>query len=231
MNLSSVGLAAVAVLFVGPAMAGTTLCKSSVQDAHGIATGYIATDGTQTVPIKASFVFPSGPVVLKADGFTLETPQNIPEATLYLSAQYGFEVQGNDIRINLEQVEVDGPGYVRPDGKAADPVFVLAGDGNAIVREQPIEADGTLTLMLHPTDGKSTRGDVHVREEERGALATVLDHTAEVVAAAGDTANTDAIYSTVIHMTDVDTRNKMIAVALRQAAALAPNGDGCQASD
>lgn len=208
-------------------LADTVLCKASVQDAHGIATGWIASDGQSFMPVRATFVFPSGEVAVEAEGYKLTKPKKLPEDTLVVAAQYGFAIKDNDVRISLEQAEIDGPAYTRPDGKSADPLFVVAADGNAVIQEEAVENDGALTLMLHPADGKSSKGDIYVAAADRPGLATAFERTSDLAIAAGDLKNGSAIYRVAIHMTDPDTRNRMIGDALKKAASAAPAGEGC----
>jgi len=221
--------ALLAVAMPSAALADTFVCKASIQDARGIATGWIATDGHSVVPVKATFVFPPGTVALqaKAKGFKLAKPAHLPEKALFVSVQYGFDVKGNDIKINLDQAEVDGPAYKRPDGNEAQPIFLMAADGGSVVREDAAEDGGALSLRLYPRDGKSTKGDIYVLPAERPALAKALDHTPDLLVAAGDWKGSGVIYQAVVHMTDPDTRKTMIATAMKKAAASAPAGEGC----
>jgi hypothetical protein len=228
---SYAALAVLASVFLpGAAMADTVLCKASVQDVHGIATGWIASDGQNAVPVRATFVFPSGqvPAQAKAKGFKLKKPGHLPEQTVFVSAEFSFSNEGSDLRIQLEKVEVDGPAYRRPDGAEPKPLFLLSPGDDEVVREDAVEEDGGLSLRLYPTDGKSTRGDIHMLEEERPALAKIINQADTVVVAAADLdGKTGIIYQTALNMTDAKTRNTMVANALKKAAAAVASGDGC----
>lgn len=222
---------AAALSFVAPVHAGNTMCQASVQDAHGIATGWIGTDGQQVVPLKGTFVFPPAQVALKpeAKGYTLGKPAKFPQGTLFLSAQYDFDQQGGDTRIRMDKVEVDGPTFMRPDGTPAHPMFLMTPDGDAMVREEAALEDDTFSLRLYPRDGKSSQGDIYVLPEERAALAKLFEPAGDVVVAAADLGGPSdgPVYQGVLHMTDQATVNAMIAAAMKQAAAAAPSGTGC----
>ena len=103
---------AIAAMLPFTASAAKLACKASVQDGRGIATAWVTVDGASVVPTKASFVFPPGRIAVDAgagSGYVLGKPPQLPEGTLFLLAQYAIIANGNNLRIGLDQVEIDGP--------------------------------------------------------------------------------------------------------------------------
>jgi len=220
--------AVLAALFPCAAFAGNTICKASVQDTHGIAMAWIGTDGKEVVPLKANFVYPRGKIAPMAKGFKIGKAAHLPAGTVFLSAEFGFDVKDGDLKMTVDTVEVDGPTFTRPDSKPSEPMFLLSPGDEAVVREEAVEAEGTLTLRLHPADGKSEKGEIYMLAEERPTLGKILGGAGLVVVAAGDMKGGGIIYQAAIDMPDVATRNTMIASAIKKAAAAAPSGEGCQ---
>lgn len=220
---------AIAAMLPFTASAAKLACKASVQDGRGIATAWVTVDGASVVPTKASFVFPPGRIAVDAgagSGYVLGKPPQLPEGTLFLLAQYAIIANGNNLRIGLDQVEIDGPAYLRKDRKPVEPLFVLTTDGKSVLPETAVR-DGELhTLRLHPRDGKSSQGDVYLPEDQRSILAGFFD-SGDMTIAAGELHNGKAIYKAVIPMTDSKTIQAMLVAAMKKAAAAAPAG--CQA--
>ena len=121
--------------WMAPVQAGNVVCKASVQDAHGIASGWIGHDGRQAVPLKGLFVFPPGTVAREAGAsdYQLGKPAHLPPDTLFVSAQFALAMDGNDLHVGLDTLEIDGPSIARTDGGAVDPLFVLAPGADAVL--------------------------------------------------------------------------------------------------
>jgi hypothetical protein len=227
-KLVPAALAAV-LSFMAPAHAGHVVCKASVQDAHGIATGWIGNDGQQTMPVKALFVFPPGTVArdAAAGDYALGKPANLPADSLFVSAQFALAMDGNDLRIGLDTLEIDGPAITRVDGKQAAPMFLAAAGGETLFFESAAIDGEVMGLRLHTDPGHSQKGDLTIPDEDKAGVSKLFAG-GDAVIAASDIANPHPIYRAVVPMTDSATVQSMLVAALKKAAAAAPSGEGCQ---
>ena len=215
--------------WMAPVQAGNVVCKASVQDAHGIASGWIGNDGRQAVPLKGLFVFPPGTVAREAGAsdYQLGKPAHLPPDTLFVSAQFALAMDGNDLHVGLDTLEIDGPSIARTDGGAVDPLFVLAPGADAVLRENAAVEGEAMALRLHTEPGHADRGDLSIPDEDKAAVSKLFAG-GEVAIAGGDLHHPGAVYRTVVRMTDAATVQSMLVAALKQAAANAPAGAGCE---
>ena len=224
-------VAALAVGVPGMALADTTQCRASVQNANGTATGWVEADGDSIKPVRATFAFPAAAVSMGvgSEDYALVTPAKLPAGTVFVTTHYAFTAKDGGMNIQLDQAEIHGPAFTPPGGAIGQPVLFVATSDASVLREDALEADGALSLRLLSSPGTSTRGDTHVSEAQMKTYLEAFTTAPVVVIAAGDLAAGSAIiYRTAITMIDQETRKTMITAALQQATADLSAGKPCE---